>query len=440
MSNPYTEDEVQVRFHGIAVGGAAVGKVTGGPEEPEMVGMTAFVPFAAPGETARVRVVRRHPRYLDGELIAVEEAAPEQPRAEPRCPYFGTCGGCDIQHLTYPAQLASKEEMVRGAFRTGGHADIVDRITPVTPGPPYHYRRRVTLHVDQKGNVGYYRRRSHTLLPVDTCPISVPEIDGLLGSGFHLSGLVPVGVKMELAVEAGENGLFGVLRADRILRVAAVTALVERLKGRFAGGAVEAGGGIVAQFGEETVLRRMAADIEVMHATPGIFAQVNAAVNEKLVEAVCAFARESGAQSAFDLYSGAGNFALPLAAMGLSAVAAVESEPALAASARAEAKRRGLSERMTVVENTVERFLARRRKEEGLNADFVVADPPRTGLGNLATRFDFGRSLALISCDLASAARDLRALRGIGWVVESVTPFDMFAQTAHVELLTRLRR
>jgi SAM-dependent methyltransferases related to tRNA (uracil-5-)-methyltransferase len=436
--------DVEVRFRGVATGGAAVGRVTG-PEDSPHVGMTAFVPFAAPGEAATVRVSRLHARYLDGELVSLQEASPE--RAKPRCPYFGTCGGCDLQHMTYAAQLSAKRDMVVGALRTalGGPEAADALVAPVTSGLPYGYRRRVTLHLGPDGSMGYYRRRSHDLLPVKTCPISVEPIDALLGSDFTLEGLLPQGIRAELALEAGENGLFGVLRADRPLRVADVNTLVERMRAHFAGGAVEAGGGIVAQFGEETVLRRIAADVAVMHATPGIFGQVNAAVNEALVEAVCAVARDTGAQTAYDLYAGAGNFALPLAAMGLRAVAAVESAPALAASGRAEAQRRGLADRLTFVENTVERFLARRERRgergaAGLDADLIVADPPRAGLGRLTSRFDFGRDLLLISCDLASAARDLTALKSGGWRVARVTPFDMFAQTAHVELLTHLRR
>jgi 23S rRNA (uracil1939-C5)-methyltransferase len=423
---------VTVETRGLAVGGAAVGRVTG-PDGSPLVGMTAFVPFAAPGESVRAAVRKRQSRFLEADLLTVETASPE--RVEPRCPYFGMCGGCDVQHLSYDAQLLAKRDMVRGALRAGGLGDAVtERVAEVVPGPPYGYRQRITLHLDKTGRLGYFRRRSHTLFVPETCPISVPAIDAWLARGFTLEGIL-TGVEGDLAVEAAENGIFGVLRipAPRPPQPV-VEAVIERMAANFAGGALDVGGKSAASFGTSEMVRRMEA--EEVHGTAGVFSQVNPAVNAKLVGRVVGIAQTVGAKTAHDLYAGAGNFALPLADAAGARVFAVESDPVLVTVGRSEAARRGLNERVFFVESDMEKFL-RKRPEP---VDLVVADPPRAGLGDLAERMDYSAHLALISCHLPSAVRDLKALLQVGWEVREVVPFDMFAQTAYVELLSVLER
>lgn len=446
MTTTSIPEELSVTIRGLAVGGTGVGRVTG-PENSPRVGMTAFVPFTAPGEVVTVRVGEARDRYLSGELTQIVVSSPH--RVVAPCRYFGPCGGCDIQHIAYEAGLAAKQEMIVGAFRAGGLGEVAERISPIVGGPAYQYRRRVTLHVGSDGKWGYFRRRSHTLLPVTTCPITVSEIDRFLGQGFSLAGLWPdaqSGPVADLALESGENGLFGVLRFARLPEGADVNRVSERLQTFFAGGAVVVAGETVSRFGAEEVLRRVeggaateAADTAEegpARTAPGVFSQVNSVINDALVAAVRKAARSVNAQTAFDLYAGAGNFGLPLAEDGAT-VAAVESVKPLVESGRAEAERRGVASRVTFVAGTVEQFLLERQPHP---VDFAIADPPRNGLGRLATRFTFCPHLALLSCDLASAVRDLKTLVGIGWHIESVQPFDMFAQTTNVELLTLLRR
>jgi 23S rRNA (uracil1939-C5)-methyltransferase len=418
-------DTISVRLHGLAVGGAMVGRVTA-PAEDTRVGMAAFVPFAAPGETVEASVLQAHARHLDAELVTITEPSPE--RVTPRCPYFTRCGGCDIQHLYYEAQLSAKQEMIHGAFRTGGFDDAaLARIAPITPGPPYAYRRRITLHVDAAGRLGYYARRSRMLLPVTTCPISVPAIDEFLAQGFTLEGLLPAGATGgELIVEAGENGLFGVLRLSVPPTSAA---LREHLASVFAGGAIDVNGLVGNRFGEPNLRWQEEAVV------PGLFSQVNTTINTALVAKILTIAENAKAERALDLYAGAGNFALPLAAKGLTTTA-VEYESELVRVGREETARRGLTAQLTFLETPVEQFLAKKR---GTLNDLIIADPPRAGLGKLAAQMPLAPHLVLISCHLPSAVRDVRTLQKAGWRVAEIVPHDMFAQTGHVEVLTYLR-
>ena len=419
--------------HGLAVGGAAVGRVTG-PEASPLIGMTAFVPFAAPsGETVSARVRKQAARYLEADLLTVESASPDRVTAP--CPYFGECGGCDLQHVDYSAQLTAKREMVRGALRSGGlNEAVTDCVTDVVPGPPYAYRQRITLHMDQNGRVGYFRRRSYQLVLAETCPIAFPAIDTWLAGGFSLEGILS-GVEGELAVEAAENGVFGVLRlpAPRPPQVV-IEQIIERMASHFTGGTFSVGGKTAAQFGASEMVRRMEA--EETHGTAGVFSQVNPAVNAKLVARIVQAAQSSGAKTAHDLYAGAGNFALPLASEAGARVVAVESDAVLVTVGKSEATRRGLNERVAFVDSEMEKFLHKQPE----HVDFVVADPPRAGLGALAARLNYSNTLALVSCHLPSAVRDLKTLTQNGWVVREVIPFDMFAQTAYIEVLTLLDR
>lgn len=425
--------EVIVRVNGIAVGGASVGRVTGPATSEETaaeIGMAAFVPFAAPGETIRAAVTKRQERFLEASLIQVLEASPS--RVAPPCPYFGECGGCDLQHLDYPAQLDAKREMVIGAFRAAKFDEsVTGLIAPVVASPPYHYRQRIILHVNENGAVGYFRRKSHTVLPIAQCPIAVSEIDRLLADLSFADFKAAVGAEMH--VESGENGLFVALRLARRIKPNALISLQEKLAGIFAGGVISDVRRLLARFGLTDVSRRVRGI--PMISPPGGFTQANAIINDALVTQVSDFARENNAKTALDLYAGAGNFALSLASDGLR-VMAVEVMGDLVAAGQTEANRRGLSERAGFLMTTVEDYFLQRTQP----VDFVVADPPRGGLGKLASRLDFCKSLCLVSCHLPSAARDLRALTESGWQVERIIPYDMFPQTAYVELLTLMHK
>lgn len=360
-------DELLATLDGLSTSGAAVGRVVGPVGAPE-IGMAVFVPFAAPAETVQVRVTRRQARFLEAELVSIEIASPD--RVEPSCPHFGVCGGCDLQHLSYKGQLAAKHAMVVSALQKGG---LTVTVAPVVPSPPYGYRRRLTLQL-QEGRVGYFQRRSHTHLPITVCPVAVPELQTWLEDDRPRRG------EGTITVERLDDG----------------TVAAER-------------------------------------NAVGTFSQANGVVNQELVKRIVALGKDE--QRACDLYAGDGNFALPLAAAGLS-VTAVEVSKRLVNAGRELAEERELSEKVRFIASDVATYLNHALPP----VDLIVADPPRAGLGKLVSALPEAKTLALISCDLACAVRDLKGLVGEGWRLESVTPLDMFAQTAQIELLSVLRR
>ena len=403
---------VSVAFHGIAVGGEAVGKVVG-PEGDERIGMTAFAPFGTPGATQEVTVTKAHKRHLEAALVS-----PPLPGENETCRHYTICGGCDLQHLPYEAQLAAKKALVEGTFKTRGLADVPVR--DVVASAPWNYRKRVALHVNGIGSIGYRPRKSHEILTPKACPIADVQIQAFLKKGFKFDAILPHGGTLYL--EVGDDGrLYAMLRTG-MLDKEGMHKCAEALDDRVAGGVVEVAKNSEIRFG----------DVD-LHPTLGSFSQANAEVNAKLVKTVCD--KAAGAQTALDLYAGAGNFAFALAASGLG-VSAVESDIALIAAGRAEAQAKGVSERVQFFQQRVEKFLA----GTPTPVEYLVCDPPRSGLENLAAKLTFAPRMALVSCDLAAGVRDLNALKEIGWEIEEAIPFDMFPQTAHVELLTVLRR
>jgi len=423
--NP-TEEILSVSIHGIATGGAAVGRVVG-PEGDPRVGMAAFVPYAAPGEKVTARVAKAWTRHLEMDLVDVVEASPD--RTTPPCAAFGECGGCQLQHLGEVAQRAARRTMVLDALRTGGLADCMDLVADTVAGPATGYRQRVSFHVDpDTGHAGYYRRRSHVLLVPGACPVVRPALEACFTDPIDLGPLAPV-EKADLAVEEGDNGVFAVLTLSHPLSAGRLRDVVARLAARFDGGAVRAPGRAPFAYGETSV-RRTVAGVETVSA-PGGFAQANPEMNERLIAHVVGEAE--GARTACDLYAGSGNFTFPLAARGIATVA-VESDPELVESGRLEAARRAVAVRFH--EERVEAYVRRRPAP----VDFLLADPPRAGLDKAANHLGFARRLVLISCHLPSAVRDWKALRAGGWEIRSIVPFDMFPQTGHVEIATTLVR
>ena len=160
---------VDLKIEDIAFGGKGVGRAQG---------KAVFVPYTIEGELVSAEVVREKKQFAEAELVEVKESSPH--RVEPHCPYFGRCGGCAYQHMSYEHQLAIKWRQVRDALeRIGKLKDVPMR--PIIPSPEqYGYRNRITVHA-QDGVIGFFRRDSHRLLGIERCPISRDEVNHALG-------------------------------------------------------------------------------------------------------------------------------------------------------------------------------------------------------------------------------------------------------------------
>ena len=395
-----------MQIESLAAGGDAVAHL------PD--GRVLFVPFAAPGDRMRVRVVESHARFARGVSLALVSAGPA--RCEPRCPVFGTCGGCAWQHLRYADQLAAKRRIVRDALVRVGGQDA--REITITPSPnAYGYRSRA--RVLQRGNaLGYRERRSHRLCAATACPALAPPLERALERLAASVAAQPAGRELdeqewELALGDGD--------AIRVCPVGADTAT------------------------ERAALELSVGD-EHLQASAGVFSQSNGLLHRELAQAVhrAALCADPPGRAgvALELFAGIGFLTLGLARR-FERVVAVESERAALRDLRDNLTRAEIAN----VEIRAERVEDALPLLSALHPDVVVLDPPRTGLapGSAELLAALGaRSIVYLSCDPATLARDVSILCSSeatpGYRLQAVEAFDLFPQTPHVETLATLQR
>jgi 23S rRNA (uracil1939-C5)-methyltransferase len=366
-------------------------------------GQTLFVSLAAPGDLARVRVDSVRGRAAFASIVEVLE--PSGVRVEPPCPYFGRCGGCDFQQLTYEAQLQAKAEIIRDCLRRMAHVEPPEEVV-VEPSPEvWRYRSRARWQHDPlRRHLGYYERGTHRVCDVADCPVAAPPVAERLVSLRSLmsEGRLPQATEFEAV--AGDEG---------VALDPAVEPSDEREQVRRIGG-------------------------ETYRFDAGCFFQINHALLGPLVaEGLRGVAQEED-ETALDLYSGVGLFTLPLARR-FGRVVAVEGNPASADYARRNLSDASLTN-ARVETSAVGGWLARHAEELG-HADFVLLDPPRAGAEPEAVRGITRlqpRHISYVSCDPATLARDLRLLLDAGYHLRSLRAFDMFPQTHHVETVVHL--
>jgi 23S rRNA (uracil1939-C5)-methyltransferase len=339
-----------LRITDIALGGKGVGRIEG---------KAVFVPYVIDGETVSVGIARERRKFIEAELKNVQVASSH--RVEPPCPYFGRCGGCVYQHIDYAHQLVIKTRQVQQTLaRIGG---ISAPVRPIIPSPlPYEYRNRITVHV-RDGVIGFFRRESNTLLDIERCPISSPQVNASLA---------------ELRVQHPRDGHYS--------------------------------------------LRD--------HDAARVFTQANNSVAALLLDLVDGLFESSGG-TLVDAYCGAGFFAKRLRAR-FASVIGIDWDLHAIAIAQRDA---GAEEKY--IAGNVEEELARVLQ----STHSLIVDPPAAGLSQGVRNAIIHRQpsrLIYVSCNPATLARDLAALTKT-YEIDSITPLDMFPQTAEIETVVSLR-
>ena len=412
------------------------------PADERGPGKSVFVPFVLEGEQAQVLLTEQKPGFARGHVESV--LSKSRHRREAPCPYFERCGGCHYQHSDYAHQLEIKSAVLRETLRRTAKLELEHEIA-VHASPEWNYRNRTRLKIQTTPQfaIGYYRFRSHDLLPIERCPISSPLINRGISAVWELGrkGKVPVGVhELELFADHSDAALLieaycsrGVTASDAQQIVALLSQALPEVRGVAAFEPSEPN-----QFGEPKRLAQ-SGRTEIQYqtksgsyrASAGAFFQVNHFLIDELVNAVC-----SGANGrlALDLYAGVGLFSAVLA-QSFAQVIAVEASQTSHGDLKHNCGRE-----VKAVLATTEQYL---QHSSELRPDLVVVDPPRGGLGenvirNLA-KLKASR-LTYVSCDPATLARDLRMLVGQGLRIESVHLFDLFPQTYHIESVFHLAR
>ncbi|CEJ10381.1 23S rRNA (uracil(1939)-C(5))-methyltransferase RlmD [bacterium YEK0313] len=384
-----------------------------------------FVPFTLAGEVVEIEG--------DGERVlptAIVTPSPE--RVAPACGYFGTCGGCALQHWAPPSYFRWKRDLVATALSARGlHPEIADTIDAHGTG-----RRRVTLHARRgdgpKLTAGFAAARSHAIVAIDACPVLDPALEAALPAARAVArALEPVGKPLDIQVTLTDQGL------DMELRGAG--RLAERLRQELIAAAGAAHLVRLTNHGD-LVMQREPPSVRMaglrVQLPPGAFLQATAAGEEALGRLVLDGVGK--AKSAADLFCGIGPFALRLAQR-MKVRAADADAGAVAALAAALRHGSGLK---PVTAETRDLFRRPLTAADLKGLDAVVFDPPRAGAeaqAKVLAKADVGRIVA-VSCNPATFARDAAILAGGGWRLTDVTPVDQFRWSAHVELVARFTR
>jgi 23S rRNA (uracil1939-C5)-methyltransferase len=401
-------------------------------------GKAIFVPLALPGEQARIRIAENTSGYSTAELTEIMTPAPE--RITPRCPHFGSCGGCNYQHTDYGTQLAFKQAILRETLERAGFSAPAE--IAMLAADPWAYRNRIRVAFDAAGSPGYRGRRSHSVIPIRECPIAAPLLVSAAKAAAETLARVPANLRppeVLLFCDPTESALLATfftaepaqLRLDSIAK-----ALHDRIPA-LQGAELATGGRpghpprTLAQWGA-TALTYPAAGFEY-RVDHGAFFQVNRWLIDAFVANVV---HGHSGNVAWDLFAGVGLFARQLT-LQFDKVVAVES--ATASISALAANLSGTSGE-AVPTSTLE-FM--RQNRTGPRPDLIVVDPPRTGLGAEIAGLLIevaAPHLTYVSCDPATLARDLRVLLAGGYTIASVTLADLFPQTFHLETVVHLLR
>ncbi|HVF35523.1 MAG TPA: 23S rRNA (uracil(1939)-C(5))-methyltransferase RlmD [Candidatus Saccharimonadia bacterium] len=408
-------------------------------------GKAVFVTGALGGERVRAKLVRRNRRYDEAAVIEVLDASPL--RVTPRCPHFGVCAGCVLQHLEPGAQIAAKQHALLENLARIGQVEPARVLEPLH-GDPWGYRRRARLSVKdvrkkERVLVGFRELDGRFVADLRECHVLHPAV------GMKLAALAALvqsldgrGDIPQIEVSVGDDVAALVFRHLQPLSERDVAALVEF--GRREGLAMLAQSG-----GPETVRALDSIDAQLGFRLPHYdvdiafepldFVQVNATMNERMIEHALALLQPVPGMRVLDLFCGLGNFTLPIARSGAQ-VTGVEGDAGLIERARANAARNGLD----VDFHAADLFRDQRDAAWAVRpCDAVLLDPPRAGAAELLEwmpRKETTR-VVYVSCHPGSLARDAGTLvRAHGFNLLAAGVMDMFPHTAHVESIALFER
>lgn len=380
-------------------------------------GRVVLAPFVLPGERVTVEPEREQRGLINARTVRIETSGPA--RVTPDCPWFSRCGGCHYQHIAYERQLEAKRDILLETLARLGRIEWTGPVG-VLSAEPWGYRNRAQLHLAKSGprfEIGYFEHGSHRLCGIDACPVASPALNRAIDA------LRRIGPDHRFPDFLRSIELF-TNEHDLLLTV------------------LDSGRPIGRRFFEwcASELDHLSAEPrldytvgqDVFRVSSRSFFQTNRFLVSRLSDAALG---DASGDLAVDLYAGAGLFSLPLARR-FSRVLTVDAGRSEVQDLVFNATRAGVG--MEVHHSPADRFL------ESLSdpVDFLLADPPRAGLGRSVTESLVRlrpRRLTLVSCDPSTLARDLALLLAGGFQIRSLQLVDLFPQTFHIESIVELQ-
>jgi 23S rRNA (uracil1939-C5)-methyltransferase len=396
--------------------------VFGGEGFARHQGKVVFVPFAVPGDRLVVRPVEDKKKFVRAGIVRILK--PGKGRIDPACIHFAKCGGCHWQQLEYLRQVEAKRRILEEAFH---HRFPETKEIPIVMRActqPFRYRSRARIQLRGRGEaavVGFFRFGSHTVEDVENCPLFRNSLNEALSSLRQYKLKVDTDSspqEMDMACSEEEDA-WATTRTGSGMDDGAAVLLGKRK-------------------GDDVILNRKVGEFNYS-VTASVFFQANDFMIAELVALVRESAKDAGAGSALDLFSGVGLFSLPLARQFSEAIAVDNSPKAIELCAR-NARAAGMVNIQTVCSNVsswVESL------KQHARFDLVVLDPPRTGAGLelMETLREWApANIIYVSCDPQTLVRDLAAVSPRDYRIGLVEGLDMFPQTYHFETVVRLER
>ncbi|MBR4152879.1 MAG: 23S rRNA (uracil(1939)-C(5))-methyltransferase RlmD [Selenomonadaceae bacterium] len=449
----------QIKIHGLGSSGEGVGKAIRnlelGMRNEEIDGLTIFVEGALPDEEILAEIETVKKNYAIARLVEVIKSSPE--RVEPFCPLYKDCGGCQLQHLSYPAQLKWKRQQVVDAIERIGKLNGVEIFDTLGMDNPLRYRNKMQFPVGKDLKIGCYARGSHKIIDTQSCLIQNEGNDKILAAvrnvakkfniqpynedthkGFlrHVMGRVGIdGEFMIVIVTATKNfpNEKNFVRA-LIKELPEVTSIQQN----------------VQTFHNNVILGR---DTKILYGKPTIhdkigkltfnisarsFFQVNTAQAEILYKTARNFAELRGNETIIDAYCGTGTISLFMAKK-VRKVIGVEVVSSAIADAIKNARENNIRNAEFIVGDAVK--VLPKLFNDGIFAEVVIVDPPRAGCDKkvLETFADMKpEKIIYVSCNPATLARDLKILDELGYRTKKIQPVDMFPFTSHVEAVAQI--
>ncbi len=436
--------------------GTAEGYSSEGAGIVRIEGTVVFVPGAVRGETLDIKITRVMKNAAAGEIVKIRTPSPE--RAVPECPYFGRCGGCTFQHVSYAEELWAKEQRVKDALRRiGGSGVSVEGILGAKN--PLRYRNKSQYPVGADGTIGFFQARTHKVVAVDRCLIQSEVSDrtaGAVRDWMHRYKIAPYdeargkGLLRHVYVRVNQQGqslCCIVANGRQVPREPELVAFVRSAAPKTVGVVLNVntrkdnvilGDSYRTIWGQDHLMDTLCG-LEFRLSVPSFY-QVNREQAEVLYDKAVEFADLDGQDTALDLYCGTGTITLCLARRAGRAIGAEIVPPAIQDAWE--------NARHNHIDN-VEFFCAdaadaaARMESQGLRPRVVTVDPPRKGLAPavIASVAAMAPERAVyVSCDPATLGRDVKIFGGFGYEAVRAVAVDMFPGTAHVETVVSLVR
>jgi len=443
----------KVKIDKVVSGGVGLGRMADG--------MVFMMPYVLPGEKVLMRVTHRKKKFLEAKAVEVLESSPR--RIEPFCPHFMICGGCDLQHAEYDYQLELKTEILREQL-VGARVMTVEELEKVTEQPlpaplPFGYRQRLRLQVEN-GGYGFYRRSSHEIEMIESCPLAMPAINKVMESfpaSEAMGHLLDLAREVELLASPGDDSLVltvhlqrkprpadikaAELACDELDTVKAVYLAAEnsRMQGPYCGKGSsddDEGRSLLVLLPFQAIPSHNVPAYTLSQEAGG-FSQINIEQNQRMIETMLNWVGDLKVSRALDLFGGMGNFSIPLA-MKIKEVICLDLQRAAIRSGESNAENLGLSNCSFLRKSALEGI--KEIGSSGERIDLLLLDPPRRGCPEVLPFLDeIGKPAVIyVSCDPATLARDLKMMAEKGYVIRKIKMIDMFPQTHHLETMVLL--